>query len=332
MTDDPRPAGPVGAHTLEGWVDSLREINVATDEQNAPPPGEGKSQIAAVYDAAAGWSMRGELWNWGLHDQELADEIERLIPGFDRFDTDTYSEQLYLLTLRELPHPLDSYGGLRVLEVGCGMGCGLNFLSRIVRAERMVGLDLSAPAVDRANATLSRGDELRYVQGDAEDLPFDDGEFDVVINVESSHNYPDLGRFLREVSRVLKPGGHLSHVDILADRRLAEFAELKRAGTGLRWLHERDVSEQVRAAIRRRMRPGSHVRELYRDKKRRLPFAIRRMGGPGGIRFYGAEFAGYRDPLAMRVANTMLGRPAKPAIPGGKYLFSIAEKAREEIE
>lgn len=314
----------VSTTELKGWVDGIREINA--EAADASGGDGGKERMTAPYDAAAGWSLHGELWNWGIHDQTLADEINRLLPGFDRYDTDGHSEQLYLMTLRELPLAYADYQGIRILEVGCGMGHGLNFLSRVVPAARLVGLDLSQPAVDRANATLSRGNQLFYVHGDAENLPFEDSEFDVVINVESSHNYPDLGRFIREVARVLKPGGHLSHVDIMTDRRLTEFAALKRADHGLHWTAERDVSEQVRESIRRRMRPGSTVRELYRYKKHKLPFAVRRMGGPDGIRFYGAEFAGYRDSLPVRIVNVALGRPSKPAIDGGSYVFSVAEK------
>ena len=62
----------------------------------------------------------------------------------------------------------------------------------------MVGLDLSQNAVDRANSTLSRRDTLSFVHGDAENLPFEEGEFDVVINVESSHSYPNLKRFIEK--------------------------------------------------------------------------------------------------------------------------------------
>lgn len=68
------------------------------------------------------------------------------------------------------------------------------------------------------------------------------------------------------------------------------------------------------------------MRELYTEKKRRLPFAIRWMGSPGGIRFYGAEFAGYRAPFPVRAVNKALGRPPKPASPEGSYRFNVARR------
>jgi SAM-dependent methyltransferase len=63
---------------------------------------------------------------------------------------------------------------------------------------------------------------LRFVQGDAERLSFSDEAFDVVINIEASHCYGDFPRFLAEVARVLRPGGHL----LYADFRFAEGGEI----------------------------------------------------------------------------------------------------------
>jgi ubiquinone/menaquinone biosynthesis C-methylase UbiE len=50
--------------------------------------------------------------------------------------------------------------------------------------------------------------------GDAQRLPFADASFDVVLNVEASHCYPDFPGFLDEVARVLKPGGRFGHADL----------------------------------------------------------------------------------------------------------------------
>lgn len=62
---------------------------------------------------------------------------------------------------------------------------------------------------------------LDSVHGDAESLPFGDESFDAVINVEASHAYPRLPRFLAEVARVLRPGGHFLYADF---RGSDEFA------------------------------------------------------------------------------------------------------------
>ena len=66
---------------------------------------------------------------------------------------------------------------------------------------------------------------LDFVHGDAENLPFADESFDAVINVEASHAYPRLSRFLAEVARVLRPGGHFLYTDFRGRQRVS------RAGT-----------------------------------------------------------------------------------------------------
>ncbi|TWP46672.1 class I SAM-dependent methyltransferase [Lentzea tibetensis] len=313
---------------MNDFLENLRELNSAGGDAGAPGGRVPKDAISSVYDGATESSVKGELWNWGLHEDDVAAEIEKLIPGFGQFDTDTFSEQMYLLTIRELPIDYAGYRTRRVLEIGSGMGEGLNFLSRIIQPERLIGLDLSKRAVDRANSTLSRSPQLEFVQGDAEDLPFADGEFDVVLNIESSHNYPDLPQFFREVARVLKPGGYFSQTDIFTSQRLAEFDQIKAGNPDLEWVHERDISEGVRAAIRRRMLPGSVARQQYVEKKKHLPIGIRRLGGPGGIRLFGADFAGYRNSAFTNLVNKALlwSAEPQPGLADGSYRHNIARR------
>jgi SAM-dependent methyltransferase len=103
--------------------------------------------------------------------------------------------------------------GLEVLEVGCGRGGGTAFVFDHHHPRRMVGLDLAPKAIAHCGAAHVR-DGLTFVVGDAEALPFPDAEFDAVLNVESSHCYPDMPRFLAEVRRVLRPGGSLLFCDL----------------------------------------------------------------------------------------------------------------------
>lgn len=294
----------------KGWNQGFVDINLNDQDVPVAAPSGVKAGINSLYESQAVWSTKGELWNWGLCDQEVAEDIENLIPGFSRFDTDTFSEQLYMLTMRELPLSYEDYATRQVLEVGSGLGEGLNFLSRAIAPQRMVGLDLSQNAVDRANSTLSRRGTLSYVQGDAENLPFEEGEFDVVINVESSHSYPNLKRFIEEVARVLKPGGYFSHVDFLTDQRLAEFHRIKAESTTFDWLEEQDISENVRTAIGRRMARGSAYRRMYAEKRKRLPFGIRRAAGPGGTWICGADFVGDYGSVLYRTWSKLYIPPA----------------------
>lgn len=134
-----------------------------------------------------------------------------------------------------------------VLEVGSGRGGGCAFLAEYLHAKSVTGVDLSDSSVafSRLAAPLPN---LAFRAGDAEALPFPDGSFDVVINVESSHCYGSMRTFVNEVVRVLRPGGVFSWVDA----RFAEDAagvDALFAQCGLRLLQSRDISRNVLRAL-----------------------------------------------------------------------------------
>ena len=64
------------------------------------------------------------------------------------------------------------------------------------------------------------------MQGDAQNLPLEDKTYDVVLNVESSHRYPDFKSFLSEVSRLLKPDGYFLFTDFRFHHEMASFNEI----------------------------------------------------------------------------------------------------------
>ncbi len=109
-----------------------------------------------------------------------------------------------------------------VLEVGSGRGGGASFLTRYFAPRSFTGVDLAARAVSMANAH-HRHPGLSFQQGDAENLHFPAESFDVVVNVESSHTYPSVPRFVSEVHRVLRPGGNFVFADLRPTRAIDEL-------------------------------------------------------------------------------------------------------------
>lgn len=99
--------------------------------------------------------------------------------------------------------------GDRVLDLGCGPGDGC---ARISHAGAVAfGLDYSAGMIGRArHEPAVRG---RLLRGDAGRLPFADASFDKIVCTNSFHHYPRHLAALREMRRVLKPGGLLGLVD-----------------------------------------------------------------------------------------------------------------------
>jgi SAM-dependent methyltransferase len=93
------------------------------------------------------------------------------------------------------------YSGKRILDVGCGPRGSLEWAD--VAVER-VGLDPLVPAYRRLGINRHR---MSYVAEASENMPFDDGHFDVVCSVNSLDHVHDLDATCRQIIRVLKPGG-----------------------------------------------------------------------------------------------------------------------------
>jgi ubiquinone/menaquinone biosynthesis C-methylase UbiE len=137
----------------------------------------------------------------------------------------------------------------RVLEVGCGRGGGAAFLVRRHRPASYLGVDLSPQAVAWCRARHHEPG-LSFAEGRADALPCDDAAMDVVLNVESSHCYPSMPDFLREVRRVLKPAGVFAYCDMRTvsgwEKGRAAFAE-----AGLNIVEEECINEHVLRALDR---------------------------------------------------------------------------------
>jgi arsenite methyltransferase len=148
-----------------------------------------------------------------------------------------------VLKLRFRDRVLDAIpwrGDEQVLDVGCGRGLMLIGAAKRLTSGSATGVDLwqtedqsgNSPETTRANV-LAEGvsERIEIKTGDARKLPFAAASFDLVVSSWALHNiYQAEGReqALREIVRVLKPGGLLALVDIRHAREYAVF--LKKAG------------------------------------------------------------------------------------------------------
>ena len=112
-----------------------------------------------------------------------------------------YCIQLYDRVVRE-----NDLKDKDILEVGSGRGGGASYIARYYSPKTYTGLDISAGIIQFCN-TYYNTSGLSFSKGSAENQPFGNEVFDIVINVESARCYGNLNTFFREVSRVLKPGG-----------------------------------------------------------------------------------------------------------------------------
>lgn len=115
-----------------------------------------------------------------------------------------------------------------ILDIGCGGGMTLKRLSEQVTSGQLFGVDYSPVSVELSKKTNAAGvasGKMTIVEGSVSALPFPDGIFDKVVTVESFYFWQDPKNDLREVLRVLKPGGRFLLVaDIYGKDGLSERA------------------------------------------------------------------------------------------------------------
>lgn len=132
-------------------------------------------------------------------EQRLDNGGERYVPELHRGGLIEVEHELRYTWAAPLAHERE------VLDAGCGVGWGT---ARLLEggASRAVGLDIDARAIENA---VQRVPSATFVRGDLMALPFDAGEFDLVVSFETIEHVPDPQHALDELQRVLRPGGWL---------------------------------------------------------------------------------------------------------------------------
>lgn len=139
-------------------------------------------------DTRAEWEANAAAW------------IEMSRAGADRY-RDLVNTPAFLDALPDI-------NGLRCLDVGCGEGHNTRLLRE--RGALLTALDISEPFITAArDASLKSGPPIDHVHADATRLPFAGDTFDVATAFMSVMDTPDPSAVLRDVARVLRPGGWL---------------------------------------------------------------------------------------------------------------------------
>jgi SAM-dependent methyltransferase len=165
-----------------------------------------------------------------------------------------YSQRFWV----EAPHPfitrarlreiLDAQPGERVLEVGPGTGYYTLDVAEWVKPEGQVDiLDLQQEMLDH---TMRRAGErglanVTPTQSDATAMPYEDGTFDAAFLVTVLGEIPDQDAALRELTRVLKPGGRLVVGELIGDPHYVRLAPLRLRASGAGLSFERRVGNAL---------------------------------------------------------------------------------------
>jgi demethylmenaquinone methyltransferase/2-methoxy-6-polyprenyl-1,4-benzoquinol methylase len=112
---------------------------------------------------------------------------------------------------RALIDAIDPRPGQRILDVATGTGMVAFGLAR--RGATVVGLDQSEHMLSRARTRVEPGRPVTFIQGEAEHLPFADGEFDALTFTYLLRYVDDPAATMRELVRVVKPGGPIGMVE-----------------------------------------------------------------------------------------------------------------------
>jgi demethylmenaquinone methyltransferase / 2-methoxy-6-polyprenyl-1,4-benzoquinol methylase len=148
-----------------------------------------------------------------LEPEAVRGMFDRIAPVYDamnRVMTAGLDRRWRRLAVREVVWPGD-----RVLDACCGTGDLAVEAER--RGGRVVGLDFSPRMLERAR---EKSGAIEWVQGDALALPFADGQFDAATVGFGVRNLSDLEGGLRELARVLRPGGKVAVLEITRPRGL----------------------------------------------------------------------------------------------------------------
>lgn len=113
---------------------------------------------------------------------------------------------------------MTNYKGGNVLEIGCGQGVGTKLIQKLFKPKKITAIDLDPKMVERAKERV-KSKTIHFQQGDASKLTFKDDQFDAIFDFGILHHIPNWKDAIRELHRVLKPGGEV----ILEDLSIESF-------------------------------------------------------------------------------------------------------------
>lgn len=107
---------------------------------------------------------------------------------------------------------VDIESGFKVLDIGCGGGATVHKIASITKDGRVYGIDIAEGSIAvscQLNSQLIKEGRVVIQRASVSQLPFADDSFDLATAIETQYYWPDLPGDMREILRVLKPGGKL---------------------------------------------------------------------------------------------------------------------------
>ncbi|OBG34509.1 hypothetical protein A5672_01440 [Mycobacterium alsense] len=151
-----------------------------------------------------------------------------------------------------------------IVDIGCGRGGNTAVVAEKFSAQ-VIGIDMSSEAIAFCRKAHTKN-PIDFRVGNALDIPLADDSCDAIVNVESSHSYGNLPKFLNEVARICRPGGWFLHTDFLSPEDWDQVRmRLKRSGFVTK--SDRDITGNVLAS---RDQATDTWAEVYGDANARV--------------------------------------------------------------
>lgn len=336
---DPRPGGGGVGNSVRGL-----DAKYAREARLADRP-----------SAAAG-SLKGqvrEFWNRQSCDTQVAKAPKFDQAYFEEIESFRYFEQPFIHSFAQFTR----YHGKRVLEVG--YGAGTDFAQWLRAGAKVSGIDLTPEAMEHVRRRIEAcglPEPEALEVADAEQLPFESNTFDLGYSFGVLHHTPDTERALRELVRVIKPGGQLKIMlynrrSIAIINRWVRFALLRgQPWRSLRWvLWNKIESPGTKGFTRRelvRLLSRMHLVNIHIHTEitssdylaasafRPLNWCYRRVIQLAGYHFEwnaGQSVERVNDPAPRTRKYVWVPDPKRPLLTGNALGFFHCINARKEV-
>ncbi len=104
-----------------------------------------------------------------------------------------------------------------IIDIGCGGGYNIKRMLERCKQGKMTGFDISAESVKKARKVNKDEKRVEIIQGSVEKTPFRDNQFDLATAFETVFFWPDTAENMKEVYRIVKPGGQFAVINNFGD-------------------------------------------------------------------------------------------------------------------
>ena len=201
------------------------------------------------YTKSEGWATRAEVKAWyDNHNAFLGKDSDHNYMNhgyyppyknlFDYHKIFKHQASLYLHLFDDIDTKNKS-----LLEVGCGRGGGINLLSKMFDFKNIEACDLTESSI---NHCQKHADGIKFKVANAENLDYEHNQFDIVINIESTHTYNYLEPFFSKVQEILKSGGVFLYTDMFEPQDIPYVEE--RLSLYFKHVFSEDITNNVMQA------------------------------------------------------------------------------------